>query len=165
VTLIAAEDVRAVDPNTGEPFYWRGWYDGARTSGYASGFVSLRTDGAPYSFAGRIKAQVVGRVTPPFKSIPRYCDLYAYQRDDETWVAQRRWISEAGGEVPCQYAVVYGDTMEDVTGLLLDFDPVSLATNLYSEDAPGGKRRNERLKAWLRTSYEERVRTLWLATV
>jgi hypothetical protein len=163
VTLIPAADVRGVDPDTGEPFYWRGWYDGARTSGEGGLNVTLRTSGTPYTFTGRIKAQVVGRQTPPFKAIPRYCDLYAFEAEGGDWVVQRRWISEAREEVPCHYAVERGDTLEDVVGKMLDFDPATLATNLLDEEQPGGKRRNDRLKAWLRSSYEARLRQLWQA--
>jgi len=161
MSLIPASEVRAVDPHTGEPFYWRGWYDGVRTS--EDGTVTLRTSGGPYIFKGRIRAQVVGRVTPPFKAIPRYCDLYAFETERGEWVVQRRWISETKDEVPCHYAVVDGHTLEDAIGKLLDFDPVTLATNLLDEEQPGGKRRNDRLKAWLRTSYEERLQLLWRA--
>ena len=75
-------------------------------------------------------------------------------------MAQRRWISEAHGEEPCLYAVLHAHSMEEMRDVLLNWDPTVHATNLYPEDEPGGKRRNERMRQWLRESYAERVEAL-----
>lgn len=158
---VAPDKVRGLDPHTGEPFYWRGWYDGIRCNGPDGTHVTLRnSEGKQTDFVGRVRSQVIGRMVPPFKTVPRYVDLYLFRTEHGTWVAQRRWISEAHGEEPCHYAVVRAKSLQEMRDVLLNWDPVDYATNLYPEDEPGGKRRNDRMREWLRSSYASRVDAL-----
>ena len=158
MALLSPDKKRGIDPNTGEPFYWRGWFDGIRAD---DGMVLLRNSMGPQmSFPGRIVSQVVGRKAPPFKTVPRYVDLYLFSDDEGGYVAQRRWISEAHGEDPCKYTLITADTLEQLEDRLMNYSPAEDATGLYDESEPGGKRRNDRMKAWMRTVYAERVRAL-----
>ena len=158
MALLSPDKVRALNPHTGEPFYWRGWFDGISCNGR---FIILRNSMGPQvDFEGRVRAQIVGRVSPPFKTVPRYFDLYLFEKEGGSWVAQRRWISEAHGEEPCIYEVIEADDLEQMADALYNYDAAKWATQLWPDDMPGGRRRSDRMREWLQVSYAERVRLL-----
>lgn len=158
MSLLAPDKVRFVNPITGDTLFFRGWYDNCLTNGR---HVLLRNSIAPnVDFEGRIRAQIVGRVSPPFKTVPRYYDLYLFEKDGGGWVAQRRWISEAHGEEPCIYEIVEAGDLNELGDKLYNYDAARYATHLWPEDMPGGRRRSDRMREWLQVSYAERVRLL-----
>jgi hypothetical protein len=123
--------------------------------------VTLRNSAGPQvDFNGRIRGAVCGRVRPPFKTFPRYYDLFLFEAEDGELICQRRWVSEAHEEDPAVYDVVRAPNMTDLEDVLLNYDAAKYATNLWPDDVPGGMRRSLKTKKWIAECYAERVRAL-----
>lgn len=157
MSLLTKDEVAAIDPHTREPFYWRGWMDDVRCHDGES--FLLRGDPL-VTFKGALVARVCGRERAPFKLIPRYVDLTLYRTSDGGYVCHRKWVSEAHAEPPVKYDVVRAESITDMRDSLLNYDPTALAYTLWPEDEPETARRSRRAKAWLRSSYAERVERL-----
>lgn len=155
MSLIPVEAVRGVDPKDGEPFYWRGWFDHLRCDG--SVFTLRNSAGRQVNFMGRIVAMVCGRVRPPFKTFPRYYDLFLFEDDEGRMVCQRRWVSEAHEEDPAVYDVVEAADLDEMHDMLMNFDAAQHATNLWPDDVPGGQRRARKVREWIEREYADRV--------
>lgn len=162
MSLLTKDETAGLDPHTHEPFYWRGWMDDVRC--HDGHTYVLRCDPL-VTFTGVPIANVCGRQRAPFKLIPRYVDLTLYRTSDGGYVCHRKWVSEAHAEPPVHYDVVKAPTILEMRDSLLNYDPTALAFTLWPEDVPETARRSRRAKAWLRSSYAERVEQLMAMAV
>lgn len=159
MSLLPVEAVRGVDPQDGEPFYWRGWFDHMRAT--EDGRITLRNSAGPQvDFHGRIRGAVCGRVRPPFKTFPRYYDLFLYETTEGELLCQRRWVSEAHEEEPAIYDIVRAQDVTALEDALMNYDAAQHATNLWPDDVPGGMRRASKVRKWIEESYAGRVKAI-----